>query len=138
MIIRFSVEDNDFQELLAKYASNLYLYISEDGEEFAVDTVNSWDVQKKVNKILDKYDIRKKVNEILNPNMHHKITKEDEFFLEEQIRKSFAYFCEKRCPSSKDYLVSKLTVKFMKSMTDKWENGEACYWFQNSNQVITQ
>ena len=126
MIIRFSVEDNDFQELLAKYASNLYLYIPKDGEELTVDNA------------MDKLDIQKKVNEILNPNIHHKLVEEDKVFLEEQIRKSFAYFCEKRCPSSKDYLVSKFTVKFMKSMTDKWENGEACYWFQNSNQVITQ
>ena len=126
MIIRLSVEDNDFQELLEKYASKLFLNITEDGEELTVDNA------------MHKYDIMDKTNKILNPNCHHKLTKEDEIFLEEQIRKSFAYFCEKRKPSSKDYLVSKLTIKFLKSMTDKWENGEACYWFQHSGAVATQ
>lgn len=126
MIIRLSVSDNDFQELLEKYASNLFFNLGEDGEKLTTDNA------------IEKWHMQDKINQILNPNIGKKMTKEDEEFLEERIRKSFAYFCEKRKPSSKDYLVSKLTVKFLKSMTDKWENGEACYWFQHSGTVVTQ
>lgn len=126
MIIRLSVEDNDFQELLEKYASKLFFNIGEDGEKLTTENA------------MDKWSMQKRINQILNPNVGKKITKEDELFLEERIRKSFAYFCEKYKPSSKEYLISKLTIKFMKSMTDKWENGEACYWFQHSGAVVTQ
>ena len=107
MIIRFSVGDNDFQELLEKYANNLFFYLGEDEEELTISNA------------AERWDMQNRINEILNPNIGKKMTKEDEVFLEERIRKNFAYFCEKRCPSSKDYLVNKLTVKFMKSMTDK-------------------
>ena len=126
MIIRLSVNDNDYQSFLEKFASKLFINLGEDGEELTVENA------------VEKWDTQKKINQILNPNIHYEMTKEDEVFLEQQIRKSFAYFCENRKLSSKDYLVKNFSVKFMKSMTDKWENGEACYWFQQSGAVVTQ
>ena len=125
MIVRLSVKDNDFSIILESYLSNFLLNITKTCELTRENALDIWENQKKI-------------NQILNPNIHRDWTEEDTEFLEEQIRQSFAYFCEKRKPASKEYLVKNLDIKFLKSVADKWENGEACYWFQHSKIVLTQ
>ncbi|MBE5881826.1 MAG: hypothetical protein E7289_05935 [Lachnospiraceae bacterium] len=125
MIIRLSVEDNDFQEVLERYLSKFYLNIDKVDELTTENAMDSWKLYKKI-------------NGMLNPNCHYKLTKEDEVFLEKQIRDSFSFWCKNNYPKDEEYLSKNLTIKFLKSMTDKWENGEACYWFQHSGCVITQ
>lgn len=125
MIIRLSVKDNDFQEVLEKYLSRFFLNI-EQTREVTIENV------------CDEWDIHKKINDILNPNNAHILTSEDKVFLKNQIKDSFSFWCKNRYPEEEEYLSKNLTIQFLDSMTDKWENGEACYWFQHSGTVITQ
>ena len=56
MIIRFSVGDNDFQELLEKYANNLFFYLGEDEEELTIsNAAERWDMQNRINEILNQH-----------------------------------------------------------------------------------
>lgn len=125
MIIRLSVNDNDFSNIIEEYLSGLWSNIIET------------DVLSKEN-ALEMIDNKRKINEILNPNNDYKLKENDKIFLENQIRKSFRYWCENHYPCDAVYLNKNISIEFLNVMEDKWENGEACYWFQHSACVITQ
>lgn len=125
MIIRLTVKDNDFSEVLENYLSRFFINI-EKTQDLTID--NSLDIMK----------MHKKINAMLNPNMDYTLTLEDKEFLIQQVKDSFAYWCGSRYPDDVDYLTKNLQVSILDSMRDKWENGEACYWFQHSGIVINQ
>lgn len=125
MIIRLSVNDNDFSSKLEDYLKNLWIYITET------------DVLTKEN-VLEMIHVKDKVYEMLNPNIGYELTENDKDFLKNQIRNSFRYWCETRYPSDAEYLSKNLTIEILDVIEDKWENGEACYWLQHSDCVINQ
>ena len=125
MIIKLTVKDNDFQEVLEKYLSKFFINIGKTREVTTENVVEEWQIEKRINKIL-------------NPNINDTLNDEDKKFLEEQIKKSFSFWCKSNYPKSEEYLSKNLQVSFLTSMTDKWENGESCYWFQHSGVVLTQ
>lgn len=124
MIIRLSVNDNDFSNIIVEYLSEFWSNIVET------------DVSKE--NVIERFGIKRRINEILNPNIDYKLKEEDKIFLENQIRKSFHYWCGNHYPCDADYLNRNITVEFLDVIEDKWENGEACYWFQHSACIITQ
>ena len=125
MIIRLSVGDNDFQKVLEKYLSRFFLNIEKTREVTVENALSEW-------------NIHKKINTMLNPNNDYVLTSDDKVFLAKQIKDSFGFWCKKHYPKEEEYLSKNLKIQILDNMTDKWENGEACYWFQHSGVVLTQ
>ena len=125
MIIRLSVNDNDFSSKLEDYLKSIWIYITET------------DVLTKEN-VLEMIHTKNKVFEMLNPNSGYELTENDKDFLKNQIRNSFRYWCETRFPSDAEYLSKNLTIEILDVIEAQCENGEACYWLQHSDCVINQ
>lgn len=127
MIIRMTVNDNDFTDKIESYLNHFWTCIKE------TEKINELDLNS------DFFKLNKKINNILNPNNDYILQKEDKLFLINQIKESFSCWCKKRFQNEdSDYLIKSLNVKILNSFTDRWENGEVCYWFQHSNRTITQ
>lgn len=127
MIIRMTVNDNDFTDKIESYLNYFWNYIGE------TEKINKLDLNS------DFFKLNKKINNILNPNNDCILQKEDKLFLINQIKESFSWWCKKRLQNDdSDYLIKSLDIKILNSFIDKWENGEVCYWFQHSNRTITQ
>ena len=127
MIIRLTVNNNDFQELLVNYLSHFWLYI--EVTDLTCDLITE--------NVIEQVHLHNKINNMLNPNMNHKLTVDDKEFLIHQVKDSFAHWC-KGHSSSADYLIEATKVTIQDSLTDQWENGEAAYWFQHSDNVVIQ
>lgn len=126
MIIKVTVEDNDFGEILERFMKNLCFELTREPDDLTAG------------KALDFYRTYKRINSLLNPNVTEKLTEEDVAFLTERIKKSWEFYVKKKVPDADQYLVNKFKVTFPKTFTDKWENGEAVYWFQHSGIVLNQ
>lgn len=133
MIIKLTVHDNDFSDWLVSYAKQMFYYRRN------TKPVSEMTIEEKaaeVDRILAHDDIFKMVN----PNTDEKITNEKATKIIKYIREEFEVFLinKKVGESTREYLLRELTITIQKSFTDRWENGEAIYWFQHSNQVINQ
>ena len=131
MIIRLTVEDNDFTEQIERYMKNFVLYIREMmpeqdlGENPTFEEVYAWRLRDK------------RINGIMNPNITSVLTNKDKTFIINQVKKTFGTFCDNRFDeNTAEYLKKKLNVRVLTRMEDKWENGEAFYWFQHADKYI--
>lgn len=122
MIIRITVNDNDYRRIMEPFVKDLYQYTS--GLKSALFTKGHFD----------------KINRLLNPNINTKLQEEDKEFLTKAIKAAFKEYLEVRgvALTHREYLLSNFEVKFLKSFTDKWENGEVFYWLQHSQVVVNQ
>lgn len=130
MIIRLTVEDNDFGNVMKNFLSNLdgrMTALPSNIRELGIDT--QLEILNNINKI----------NKLLNPNVTEKHTEEEKTFLKEKIIESFAkYVLTCKDEDTANYLIKNFSVDIIDSMEDKWENGEAWYWFQHSRVVLNQ
>lgn len=121
MIIRMTVQDNDFVEFLASFAKNLKAKIIFDDNTL---------------KTLEK------TVEIFAKSSHDLVvTDEDKSFICSQVNKAFSDYVNRVISDdeqTKHYLISNFSVEIVDSFQEKWENGEYVYYFSNSNVVITQ
>lgn len=131
MIIRITVNDNDFTEQIEKYMKNFVLYIREMmpeqdlGENPSFEDVYAWRLRDK------------RINGIMNPNITASLTEKDKKYIVQQVHKTFGVFCDNHFGKDMaDYLKKKLNVKVLSRMEDKWENGEVFYWFQHADGYI--
>ena len=120
MIIKMTVKDNDFGDILENFARNLNNRITKlpiNIEEM------EWFEQLECMKLLTE---------------NH--TEEEKELLIRKIKETFSTYVKDVCKdeSDVDYLIGKFKVEIIESMTDKWENGEMVYWFQHSGLVINQ
>ena len=122
MVIRITVNDNDYRKIMTPFVKELYQYASGLHSELFSK---------------DHYD---KINRLLNPNINAKLQDKDKDFLTQSIKSSFKEYLNVRgiAHDVQSYLLSQFEVKFLKSFTDKWENGEAFYWLQHSQTVVNQ
>ena len=131
MIIRLTVEDNDFTEQIERYMKNFVLYIREMmpeqdlGENPTFEQVYAWRLRDK------------KINSIMNPNITSTLTDKDKKYIVQQVKNTFATFCDNHFDEdTAEYLKKKLDVRVLSRMEDKWENGEVLYWFQHADKYI--
>lgn len=116
MIIRLTVNDNDFTPRLASYLNNLYYNINCD-----------------ISDVIERFESDSITRKILNPNSSPIWCDKYIEFITERIKQSFSHYV-----NNDEYLVSSLKVDILKSFEDKWENGTAVYWLQHSGRVIEQ
>ena len=131
MIIRLTVDNNDFYNELYGFCNRLSLQIPRLPKDIA-----SMEYTKQLEIIRES----QKVDRLLNPNVTEKHTEEEKELLIRKTKEAFSIYVKATCrdESDVDYLIRNLKVEITDTMTDKWENGEAFYWFQHSGVVINQ
>lgn len=131
MIIRLSVNDNDFTQQIEPYMKNFVCYIRELmpeqdlGENPTFEQVYAWRLRDK------------RINSIMNPNITAILTDKDKKYIVQQVRNTFVTYCDNHFDKdTAEYLKKNLNVKVLSRVEDKWENGEAIYWFQHADKYI--
>lgn len=130
MIIRLTVEDNDFGDLMDNFMKKFPSVITRIPRN--IDDVEP---EKQI-EIIEEIS---KIDKLLNPNVTEKYTEEEKTILIERIIKVFSEFVHNNIDeSTASYLDKKFKVNIIDSMEDKWENGEVWYWFQHSGMFLNQ
>lgn len=130
MIIRLTVKDNDFGDLMDDFVKNLSGKITKlpSNIEF-LDGRKQFEIIKEI----------RKIDKLLNPNVTENHTEEEKELLIKRIKETFIEFIHSRTDdSTAEYLIKKFEAKIINSMEDKWENGEVWYWFQHSGVFLNQ
>lgn len=138
MIIRLTVNDNDFSGHLEHFATNLYTKLSTltdkliantDNKDFMIQEHNNW----------------QRTWDLLNPNITTEatITEEDKLWLAERVKLACELWVEQRVKDGfmeedEALSVEDLEVTIGHDFKDMWENGEAVYYFSTANVIICQ
>lgn len=131
MIIRLTVKDNDFNDIMKGFIREFPLGITS-----LPNNISDLEMQESL-KLLEKMNYIDRI--LLNPNKTEHCTEEDKAIIIEQIKKSFTEFVNTRISDYyAKYLINNFEVEIIKSMEDKWENGEVWYWFQHSGSFLNQ
>ena len=79
----------------------------------------------------------KEINRLMNPNSSVVLTDKDKRVIVSQIKRTFGVYCDNHFDKdTANYLKKGLNVKVLTRIEDKWENGEAIYWFQHADKYI--
>ena len=133
MIIRVTVNDNDFYYVLMGFMKSMWNFRRSNK---AIEDMTVEEIEACANYILE----HEKVIQLVNPNNDKKLNEEEKETLIKFLHKRFAEYLETvdKIADTKEYLKRNLEIKIQKTFTDKWENGEAFYWFQHSSIVVNQ
>lgn len=125
MIIRLTVHDNDFGNLIDAYFDDLieWFWFGITINENNLDYPKEFRISMKMKRLL---------------NSCEELTNEDMEFLIDRIKSTFSDFVRQKEPNSADYLISNLEVAIIHSLEDKDENGEVWYWLLHSGKYINQ
>lgn len=131
MIIRITVHDNDFQEVLEHFAKVMYdkLYWAGNKPD-NIDIITWYETaikeQKEIQRILNE-DRRLNINEkkMIIDKLKHKW---NEWIDAQRWDK----------PTTADYLKRHFNASISYTFKDRWQNGEVLYYFTNSNKYILQ
>jgi len=132
MIIRLTVNDNDFSEKIQGYFADFWMRMLELhpdsclSEKSPYEELRAW--RERENQI----------RTIMNPNNDHELSDEEKNIIIEQVKRTFTQYVDRWYHEDAEYLKKNLEVSIINSVTDKWENGEVFYWFQHANKVINQ
>ena len=128
MIIRATVQDNDYKEVLEKFFSKgLYLmlcYVKKGLTDSEQDTT----LYVRYSKLIDKYCKVIQDEKIL--------TYEDSNDLVLMLKDAFYKYIDENNFEAKDYLKENLDISIVDSVKDKWENGEVLYFFPMHEKYI--
>ena len=126
MIIRITVGDNDFTEELEQFASDLELfeYTRRKAEDMTSDELYNYIKDKERFRELF-YNTEKYTPELATELCDY-IKKHWEFWVNDCM-KDHDWWDEADAKRVREYLIRDFKVKFQKSLTPKWENGEVVY-----------
>ena len=136
MIIRMTVNDNDFTAELEKFAENLFNRVY-----FGREKPEDIDCTEWYEKI---YKPQQEVQKLMNPNITSTLTDEDKVVMCTAV---FFAWCDyiDNLPTDaemedrvKEYLKKVFEVSVGFDFTDKWENGEVVYYFTTNQKWISQ
>lgn len=122
MIVKITVKDNDFSDLLVEFCKNFWTYtvLGVDEKDF-------------------EFDRHIRFRNMLNPNEERELTSDEKFALLKRIKDAFQkYISTRKSEDTVQYLMKHLVISIQNSFTDRWENGEAVYWLQHSGAVVNQ
>lgn len=128
MIIRATVQDNDYKEVLEKFFSKgLYLMLCyvKNG---LTDSEQDVTLYVRYSKLIDKYCKVIQDEKIL--------TYEDSNDLVLMLKDAFYKYLDENNFEAKDYLKENLDISIVDSVKDKWENGEVLYFFPMHDKYI--
>ena len=133
MIIKLTVNDNDYGELMNGFVRNLDNRISKIPSNIEeLDINEQLEIIKELNMI----------DRLINPNITENHTDDEKAILVKRIKQAFeeyinkTYVCDNQ--DTANYLIKNFDVEIVNSMEDKWENGEVWYWFYHSRTYLCQ
>jgi hypothetical protein len=127
MILRITVGDNDFTEELEQFASDLelYAYTRKLGEDnCSIDTL--YNHIKSIDRFRELFYQTDKYTPELATELCTMIQKHWEIWVT-YCMKNHDWWTEEDATRIKSYLIRDFKVKFQKSLTPKWHNGEVVY-----------
>lgn len=132
MIIRITVNDNDYTADLERFADNLF-----DRVYWAKDKPEEMDFSEWYEKI---YKPKQEVQKLMNPNITSNLTDEDKVVLRAAVFLEWCDYVDGLSESEriKECLKNDFEVSVGFEFTDKWENGEVVYYFTTNQKWISQ
>lgn len=132
MIIKITVKDNDFTQQLEQFAKELFkrLWLTKDLEYFNGDRL----------KWLEAFDAQEEIRKLLNPNITEVLTDEDKTVIKAKVFLEWCDFVDKlqKSDHTKKYLKDNFRCSVSFHFIDRWENGEAVYYFTTNQKFVTQ
>ena len=132
MIIRLTVNDNDFSDKIQRYFGDFWIRMLELHPDNCLSDRASYEELKSWR------ERENQIRTIMNPNNDHELSDTEKAVVIEQVKRTFGQYVDRWCFEDSDYLKNNLEISIIDSVTDKWENGEVFYWFQHANKVINQ
>ena len=133
MIVRMTVEDNDFTEMLENFANNLFerLYI----ESSLV--LNEFYTPEVLHELIETEEIIRKTMWAESMN---DVTDEAKTLLKAKLHIIWGKYVDsiEKEDRIKDYLKRDFNCSFGFTFEDKWENGEVVYYFTTAKKWISQ
>ena len=127
MILRITVGDNDFTEELEQFASDIELF--EYTRKLSIDNWSSdamYEYIKSKDRFRELFYNTEKYTPELTEELCEFVRKHWELWVN-NCMKNHDWWDEAEAERIKDYLIRDFRVKFQKSLTPKWENGEVVY-----------
>lgn len=132
MIIRLTVNDNDYSEQIALYFKDFIMRMYELHPDncFTIDDdpreIMAWRKREFV------------MRKLLNPNNDIIWDETNKNAIINQVKRTFHSFLEVHLPDDIEYLERNLEVDVIAQLKDEWENGEVFYWLQHAGVAINQ
>lgn len=126
MIIRMTVEDSEYTNIVKRFADNLV--------EHLIGSIN-FNVND-LSEMEENFERCSRIIRIIKAGKTNGETDSDKGYLIKQIRNAFTLYVENERKSA--YLINNFSILITDSMTDMDENGEVVYWLCNSRKVIVQ
>ena len=133
MIIRMTVEDNDYTEMLEKFADNLFehLYIESSlvlNEFYDPDTLHRL------------IETEETIRKTMWAESMNDITDEAKTLLKAKLVIIWGKYVDSVAKEDriKEYLKRDFDCSFSFAFEDKWENGEVVYYFTTAKKWISQ
>lgn len=129
MVIKFTVNDNDYYFCLQSFIKSLFRW-------FALEPCKLNNMKE----FFEAEDAYSRFMKLLNPNNNEKLTGEHKQFIIEYIRNRFDSYIRTSNydDNERKLLMRDFKVNIQNSFVDRWENGESFYWLQHSGTVINQ
>lgn len=126
MIIRVTVNDNDYYYILLHFMESMWDFKKKSSE----------DVQVEVERRLK----HEKILQLISPNNTKKLTPREEGLIIDYLREKFEDYIDSRVKNSRTRELLKRDIKIgiQRTFIDEWENGEAFYWLQHSQKIVNQ
>lgn len=129
MVIKFTVNDNDYYFCLSSFIKSLFRGSGLHPSKF-----------DKVEEFFEAEDAYNRFTKLLNPNNNEKLTVGDKQFIIEYIKNRFDTYIKlsNYDDNERKLLMRDFKVNIQNSFVDRWENGESFYWLQHSCIIINQ
>lgn len=124
MILRLTVGDNDFTEAIEQFAEDptlTHFFCTTKLPEY-----QGWDIMKQMNRFRDLFYSTEKYTPELIEELVSAIKLRWEIYVK-YVMPPHEWWDETDAERIKNYLIKDFKVKFQKSFTPKWENGEVVY-----------
>lgn len=133
MIIRLTVNDNDFYYLIMDFMKNMWRH------SFCSKEIDDMTLEEKIAEV-ENIIKHEDLIQLINPNYDKKLNEEEQSRIISYLKEKFEKYINtlEKDEHAKKYLIESLEIKIQKSFVDRWENGEAFYWLQHSNKIINQ
>lgn len=130
MIIKITVRDNDFTQILERFATKLFdrLYFGSEPKSDNIDEE------------IASYRAKEELRRLLNPNITEKLSQDEKAVIRAAVGTEWWKFVEtlSKEEHTKEYLRKNFLVSISERFTERWENGESVYFFTMSQKWISQ
>lgn len=133
MIIRMTVEDNDFTELLEDFANDLRKF-------FFQETKSNYENDYNPEITLQLIETEETIRQTLWAESMKEVTEEGKTLLKARLHIMWGKYVDsgEQEDRIKDYLKKDFDCSFSFKFEDKWENGEVVYYFTGADKWISQ